>query len=266
MDGAGRFYKPLQQGQRGKKELAFYQAVRAQTRATEEGDADAAFLRSFVPGFFGTVNLEVDSGAQPLHLVLADVTLPYRRPSIMDVKVGHRTWYEGASPEYIERCKRKDDASTSSALGFKVCGLQVFNGEPPRGAGGDGYWRPGKKWSKKLNVEQVREVIADFCGFGRRIAMGAGRRDAVVDGVLGQVRSIRSWFESQRWMHFYSASLLVLYEGLEADGDGGPADPNVKIFIIDFAHTFRPKNKEHDANFLEGLRCLEQELTALRAQ
>ena len=164
-------------------------------------------------------------------------------------------------------------ASTSSALGFKVCGLQVFNGDQSSrpGAsghcttGGDGYWRPGKKWSKSLNVEQVREVVSLFCGFGQKSSMCPERRTAVLDGVLDQIHSIRTWFENQRSYHFYSASLLVLYEGQERDGNGEMADPNVKIYIIDFAHTFRPKNRVHDTNFIKGLHCLEQELTALRA-
>ena len=96
VDGSGRFYKPLQQGQRGKKELAFYQAVQEQMTHAEEGDPNATFLRSFVPEFFGTINLEVESvSGTPVHLVLSDVTLPYRRPSIMDVKVGHQTWVVG---------------------------------------------------------------------------------------------------------------------------------------------------------------------------
>ena len=56
---------------------------------------------------------------------LEDVTRGYKHPSIVDIKVGLRTWYAGADPRYIERCKLKDAATTQAALGFKVCGMQV---------------------------------------------------------------------------------------------------------------------------------------------
>lgn len=223
----------------------------------KEGDLNASFLRSFVPDFFGTVNLNIENVGTLTHLVLSDVTLPYRRPSIMDVKVGHQTWYDGASPEYIEKCKVKDESSTSSALGFKVCGLQVFNGTS------DDYWRPGKQWSKCLDVERVRDVIRRFCGRGPKSTMCAKRKTVLMDQILEQLRSIRHWFENQRSYHFYSASLLVLYEGMDTDEQGELIDPGVKVYIIDFAHTFRPKNKEHDENFIEGLKCFESELLEL---
>lgn len=39
-------------------------------------------------------------------LELEDLAGGYRRPSIVDIKVGHRTWYPEAGDEaYIARCK-----------------------------------------------------------------------------------------------------------------------------------------------------------------
>jgi hypothetical protein len=58
---------------------------------------------------------------------LEDVTRHYKHPSIVDIKVGLRTWYAGAEPSYIQRCKLKDTATTQAALGYKVCGMQVGN-------------------------------------------------------------------------------------------------------------------------------------------
>ena len=58
-------------------------------------------------------------------LELEDLTRRYKHPSIVDIKVGLRTWYAGADPRHIERCKLKDAATTQAALGYKVCGMQV---------------------------------------------------------------------------------------------------------------------------------------------
>lgn len=66
--------------------------------------------------------IEVD-GKQLVEL--EDVTRFYKHPSIVDIKVGLRTWYAGAEQGYIERCKLKDAATTQAALGYKVCGMQV---------------------------------------------------------------------------------------------------------------------------------------------
>ena len=56
---------------------------------------------------------------------LEDVAKGYRHPSIVDIKVGFKTWYPGAEPRYVERCKLKDAATTQAALGFKICGMQA---------------------------------------------------------------------------------------------------------------------------------------------
>ncbi len=58
-------------------------------------------------------------------LELEDVAQQYHRPSIIDIKVGYQTWYQGAEEAYIQRCQAKDAATTQAALGFKVCGMQV---------------------------------------------------------------------------------------------------------------------------------------------
>ena len=62
---------------------------------------------------------------------LEDVTRRYKHPSIIDIKVGLRTWYAGAEQSYIERCKLKDAATTQAALGYKVCGMQVEKHDLP---------------------------------------------------------------------------------------------------------------------------------------
>ena len=66
----------------------------------------------------------IDLRGRPL-LELEDVAQQYHRPSIIDIKVGYQTWYQGAEEGYIQRCQAKDAATTQAALGFKVCGMQV---------------------------------------------------------------------------------------------------------------------------------------------
>lgn len=58
-------------------------------------------------------------------LELEDVAKQYRHPSIIDIKLGFRTWYPSADQRYIDKCKVKDASTTQAALGFKICGMQV---------------------------------------------------------------------------------------------------------------------------------------------
>ena len=58
-------------------------------------------------------------------LELEDVAKRYRHPSIIDIKLGFRTWYPSADQRYIDKCKVKDASTTQAALGFKICGMQV---------------------------------------------------------------------------------------------------------------------------------------------
>ena len=54
-------------------------------------------------------------------------------------------------------------------------------------------------------------------------------------GVVAQLRSLEAWFRRQREFQFYSASVLILYEG---DATGSE-DAYVRVRLVDFAHTFR---------------------------
>ena len=58
-------------------------------------------------------------------LELEDIAHGYRRPCIMDVKLGRQTWYPGADPAYAERCAARDAATMQAAAGFRICGMQV---------------------------------------------------------------------------------------------------------------------------------------------
>lgn len=269
VDLDGRFYKPLQAGPRGQRELAFYQVCRT-ARSSEQGKEGSvqgkegramtslAKIQHYFPVFHGTVTLGGGGNGEGLrHLVLDDVTLPYKYPSIIDLKVGHKTWYSGADGNYIDKCLRKDSATTSKSLGFKVCGLQLWRGEEGE------FWRPSKAWSKKLGIHDVREVIASFLAIDDTGEAVSKRRMLMQEDFLRQLREIRAWFEIQTEYHFYSASLLVLCEGLDLDENGEEVHPNVRIYLVDFAHTFPTETQELDNNFIRGLVSLEQAVLGL---
>ena len=87
VDDSGRFYKPLQSGDRGSNEVAFYENFWSI-------EAIPSRVRVFFPFFHGTKPIEASDGSgSRAHLVLEDVVSARPNPSVMDIKIGARTWY-----------------------------------------------------------------------------------------------------------------------------------------------------------------------------
>ncbi|KAE8720201.1 Inositol polyphosphate multikinase alpha [Hibiscus syriacus] len=243
VDDSGRLYKPLQGDGRGSKELAFYETFSSDTRVPDH-------IRRFFPVFYGSQLLEASNGSGLcLHLVLQDIVSGRINPSIMDVKIGSRTWYPGASDDYIKKCLEKDGRTTSVSLGFRIAGLRLYEGKEP------GFWKPGRKEVQSFTVDDVRSVLRRFvssnssianekpdCSFAPSIYGGS-------TGILEQLLELKAWFEDQTIYHFHSCSLLILFDKESVLKGGTPA---AEVKLIDFAHVLEGKCVI-DHNFLGGL-------------
>lgn len=126
------------------------------TRLSLPFTARNAPLLRVIPKFYG---VQVADGR--VLLELEDLARWYHHPCIIDIKIGHQTWYPHADPAYIERCKKKDAATTQSTLGFKICGMQVYR------HGRGGYWRASKRWCKTLPELLVDKALTSFAHNGK---------------------------------------------------------------------------------------------------
>ncbi|XP_050226127.1 inositol polyphosphate multikinase beta [Mercurialis annua] len=244
IDDSGRFYKPLQDGERGAREAAFYTSFSSNTRVPDD-------IRKFFPMFYGTQLLEASDGSGLLpHIILQDFVSHRVHPSLMDIKIGSRTWYPEASEDYIQKCLKKDRETGGVSLGFRLSGLKVYRNEE------SGFWEPSRKSVKKLNADEVRLVLRKFvssnqsddpnmvpdCSFASSVYGGSG-------GILSQLLELKAWFEDQTSYHFNSCSVLMVYEK-ESLLKGQSSGAEVKL--IDFAHVVEG-NGIIDHNFLGGL-------------
>ncbi|KAH0466667.1 hypothetical protein IEQ34_003905 [Dendrobium chrysotoxum] len=241
VDGSGLFYKPLQSDDRGANELAFYTSFSSEPRIPTR-------IRSFFPGFHGTQLLRASdgSGLHP-HLILDDLFAGLRLPSVIDLKIGSRTWFPSAPEDYFRKCLAKDRKSTSALLGFRISGLQV-NDE-------DCKWRPSHDEVRRFNAKDVCRILRRFvssdpasecepnCAFASAVYGGA-------EGVLAQLLELKAWFEEQTLFHFYSASILVSYDN--DDSEDGRRPNRARVRLVDFAHVL-DGNGVIDHNFLGGL-------------
>lgn len=244
VDESGRFYKPLQSGERGLKEVAFYEALRSDKTFPDH-------IRCFFPIFYGTQLLEVSngSGTHP-HLILQDLNSTQVDPSIMDIKMGCRTWPPDSSEDYVQKCLQKDRGSTSLPIGFRISGLEVF------GTKESGLWKPDKKYIQSLSVDDVRLVLRKFVSSNASADLSVPPDCSLASvvyggptGILAQLLELKAWFEEQTLFHFYSCSILLMYEkgsGLEGK------NANAKVKLIDFAHVLDGCGVI-DHNFLGGL-------------
>ncbi|EPS70612.1 hypothetical protein M569_04146 [Genlisea aurea] len=244
VDDSGRFYKPLQGNERGSNEVSFYSSFSSDTKVPDH-------IARFFPKFHGTQLVEASngSGKQP-HLVLEDVTFGRVNPSVMDIKIGSRTWAPQSPQDYIHKCFEKDRTTSSLRLGFRLSGIQIFQSKE------SGIWKPEKRSSiQSLAADEVKLYLKKF------VSSDASTPDSAFAsivyggsaGILSQLLELKSWFEDQTKYHFYSSSILMMFE--KESALDGKRSPRPEIKVIDFAHVFEGEGVI-DHNFLGGLSSL----------
>ncbi|KAF5200552.1 Inositol polyphosphate multikinase alpha [Thalictrum thalictroides] len=241
IDDSGRFYKPLQNDERGSREVAFYTCFSFNTEIPDR-------ICRYFPLFHGTQPLEASDGSGlHAHLILEDLISTHVHPSVMDIKIGSRTWYPQASEDYIQNCLRKDKEATSLQLGFRISGLQAYESAE------SGFWKPDKKLVSSFDVEDVWSSLKRFVSSNPVSDVEPDSSLASVvyggsDGILAQLLNLKAWFEDQTIFHFNSCSVLVMYEKKTAKEGISQA----KVKLIDFAHVVDGQGVI-DHNFLGGL-------------
>ncbi|KAD4889175.1 hypothetical protein R6Q59_033954 [Mikania micrantha] len=249
IDNSGRFYKPLQGSNRGSEEVAFYESFSSNVNIPDS-------IRKFFPVYYGTEIVKASTGSDHPHMVLQDLTSAHVNPSVMDIKIGSRTWGPKASEAYIAKCLKKDRESTSIPLGFRISGLQVYIDDD------SGFYKPHRSYIRKTGPDDVRLLLRKFVSSNPSSAeMETGRGPdcslaSLVyggpNGILAQLLELKAWFEDQTIYHFYACSFLFMFEkGLALKG----AWSKTAVKLIDFAHV-TDGNGVIDHNFLGGLSSL----------
>ncbi|KAL7267399.1 hypothetical protein RUND412_010016 [Rhizina undulata] len=277
-------------------EVAFYTTSLAHPR-----------FRSLMPTFLGTLELSSESTPTPENeakphnrdtsIVLSNITLPFLRPCVLDIKLGAQLWDSGAS---LEKRKRLDDvayATTSGSLGFRIAGMKVWKLDATaeeREDGEEGGYRVyDKLYGRAFNKDTVIEGLKEYFDSGipkERVPLLAKR-------FLEKVREVRDVLEHEE-SRMYSASLLFVYEGdgeafeaalkreeediekakekaalkaekngeedeeEEEEDDDEDDEGQVKrkvddLKLIDFAHATWTPGEGPDENALQGVRSVE---------
>ncbi|CAF1063548.1 unnamed protein product [Adineta steineri] len=152
------------------------------------------------------------------YMLLEDVTARFRHPCILDLKMGKRQYADIDSDKKRQSKIQKCASSTSSTLGVRLCGMQVYQIDSGR------FMFTDKYRGRILTVEGFRSELAEFFNNGRI------KRLDIVPEIIERLKSLYETINSLPKYRFYSGSLLIVYDGL-------PQSNRIDIRMIDFAHS-----------------------------
>lgn len=175
---------------------------------------------------------KLDTG---LSIVLENVASGFKRPNVLDVKLGARLWADDAHPSKRANLDAVSKETTSSSLGFRIAGMKVWTGkglpgkdsspgptdpyatkyEGSEGAKGeviekDGYKRYDKWYGRSFNASNVKEGFETFLAGAK--AGKVDRSKLIARRLAEELRDVQSVLEAEE-SRMYSSSVLIVYEG-----------------------------------------------------
>jgi len=197
-------------------------------------------LPEIIPGYGGRVMRTNPTTGETNHYIkLEDLTLGMKKPCVMDCKLGTVSYEEDTA--LIKKLKQgsADHLSTSSELGFRICGLKCYQ------IGKDAFISKDKSWGLSLSATTMAPFLKTYIHNGQTI------RYDVFEAMIPEVQKILDWFNAQTLYKFYGCSVLFVYDGIPPVNSNERAKVNVRM--MDFAHVIDTMDGTKDDSFIFGL-------------
>ncbi|KAF8817962.1 inositol polyphosphate kinase [Cardiosporidium cionae] len=189
------------------------------------------------------------SGHRRCYIILDDLLHNFKKPCIIDIKMGQLQRKIGATEAKERRQLVKSVTTTSNMLGFRLCGYQSYNKTH------DKFCYQDKYWGRKIGKKQVFKAIRRWFWNGDKLY------EDLVGELLKKLGILYDCVSKLYHYRFWSSSLLLLY-------DGGLNDKELRlrsldIRMIDFANIHYLPDPSPDYEYLHGLKNLMNILSRL---
>lgn len=190
----GYILKALQKAPRGTRELDFYKKIFDKDCT----DKDILQLQQFLPMFHGSY--EFEEYPNVTYIKLENLVSRFRKPCVVDIKMGKKTYDPEAGPAKI--AKEMTKFPHVEKFGFQFTGMQTYDPVEQQIKFYD------KFFCRKLGEDELMRK-----GLGTYFNIKHGLRKDAIRLLIQKLREIEQWFLTQRKFHFYASSLLMIYEG-----------------------------------------------------
>ena len=181
------------------------------------------------------------------YLLLENLVSRYSFPCVLDLKVGERQYSDDVSPTKKARKMAKSANTTSSTLGLRLTGMQVYSHSTGK------YICHNKYFGRDLNDDSFIETLKEFFNSSTQNVI----RIDIITSVISSLNELIGVLVKLDTYRFYTASLLVTYDGLI-----GSKEPCFDLRLIDFAHSTHKGLRDPivhegpDSGFIHGLKSL----------
>jgi 1D-myo-inositol-tetrakisphosphate 5-kinase/inositol-polyphosphate multikinase len=146
-------------------------------------------------------------------VVLENSTYGFKKPNILDAKLGVRLWADDAP---LEKRKKFDEISkltTNGSHGFRIAGMRVYKGsDNPAELDSEDFKVYGKDYGRfHVNKDNIVQEMGKFI-FNKRAGIDDDLGRAVAQAFLEDLRRVERVLANSE-TRMFSASLLFTFEG-----------------------------------------------------
>ena len=171
-----------------------------------------------VPGTMVVENAWAPSNGGRIHtdsaVVLENVAAGFKKPNILDVKLGARLWADDAPIAKRVKLDKVAEETTSKPLGLRIAGMRTYQSAPSNGEENvtpDGYRFYDKWYGRTFSADTISHGFEEYFQLTRGVkAKGLIRK--VIKRFVEDLRAMESVIVKEE-SRMYSASLLFVYEG-----------------------------------------------------
>ncbi|KAM3565969.1 hypothetical protein ARSEF4850_001062 [Beauveria asiatica] len=148
-----------------------------------------------------------------LAVVLANAASGFKKPNILDVKLGTRLWADNAPAAKKARFDKIASETTHSTLGFRIAGMRVYRGsDDPARLDDEGYLVYDKDYGRvTMNQDNILDGFRRFV-FNPAAGIDEALGRAVCEAFAREVARVQKILETHE-TRMYSSSLLFIFEG-----------------------------------------------------